>query len=82
MNESGKWHPGANERQLAHIEGNNVRAAYARGEHWNELVSMMQNGGLTTLISCGRLPSLVRQLASQTIFTHDILKSQVVILHQ
>ena len=42
LNESGKWHPDAIERQLAHIEGNVVRAAYARGEHWDERVSMMQ----------------------------------------
>ncbi len=42
LNESGKWHPDAIERQLAHIEGNSVRAAYARGEHWDERVSMMQ----------------------------------------
>ncbi len=42
LNESGKWHPDAVERQLAHIEGNSVRAAYARGEHWDERVSMMQ----------------------------------------
>jgi integrase len=42
LNESGKWHPDAIERQLAHIEGNSVRAAYARGEHWDERVSMIQ----------------------------------------
>ena len=42
LNESGKWHPDGIERQLAHIEGNSVRAAYARGEHWDERVSMMQ----------------------------------------
>lgn len=36
LNESGKWHPDAVERQLAHIEGNDVRRAYARGEHWDE----------------------------------------------
>jgi integrase len=42
LNESGKWHPDAIERQLAHIEGNDVRRAYARGEHWNERVAMMQ----------------------------------------
>jgi integrase len=42
LNESGKWHPDAIERQLAHIEGNSVRAAYASGEHWDERVSMMQ----------------------------------------
>jgi integrase len=42
LNESGKWHPDAIERQLAHIEGNSIRAAYARGEHWEERVSMLQ----------------------------------------
>jgi hypothetical protein len=30
------------ERQLPHIEGNDVRRAYARGEHWNERVRMMK----------------------------------------
>jgi integrase len=42
FNESGRWHPDAIERQLGHLEGNDVRAAYARGEYWNERVSMMQ----------------------------------------
>lgn len=42
LNESGKWHPDAIERQLAHIENNDVRRAYARGEHWDERVRMMQ----------------------------------------
>lgn len=42
LNESGKWHPDAIERQLAHVEGNNIRRAYARGEHWDERVKMMQ----------------------------------------
>jgi integrase len=42
LNESGKWHPDAIERQLAHVESNDARAAYARGEHWNERVLMMQ----------------------------------------
>jgi len=42
LNESGKWHPDAIERQLAHVEGNAVRRAYARGEHWEERVRMMQ----------------------------------------
>lgn len=41
LNESGKWHPDAIERQLAHIEGNNARRAYARGQHWDERVRMM-----------------------------------------
>lgn len=43
LNEMGKWHPDAIERQLAHIEGNDVRRAYARGEHWNERVRMMNH---------------------------------------
>jgi integrase len=42
LNESGRWHPDAIERQLGHLEGNEVRAAYARGEYWEERVSMMQ----------------------------------------
>lgn len=42
LNESGKWHPDAIERQLAHIERNEVRRAYARGEHWADRVLMMQ----------------------------------------
>jgi integrase len=41
LNESGKWNADAIERQLAHVEGNNVRRAYARGEHWEERVRMM-----------------------------------------
>ena len=43
LNEMGKWHPDAIERQLAHVEENQVRRAYARGEHWEERVRMMQN---------------------------------------
>ncbi|MFB9984292.1 tyrosine-type recombinase/integrase [Mesorhizobium kowhaii] len=42
LNECGKWHPDAIERQLAHIENNNVRRAYARAEHWEERVRMLQ----------------------------------------
>jgi len=42
LNECGKWHPDAIERQLAHVENNDVRRAYARGEHWAERVRMMQ----------------------------------------
>lgn len=42
LNECGKWNPDAIERQLAHVEGNDVRRAYARGEHWDERVEMMQ----------------------------------------
>lgn len=42
LNECGKWHPDAIERQLAHVENNDVRRAYARGEYWDERVEMMQ----------------------------------------
>lgn len=42
LNETRKWHPDAIERQLAHVENNDVRCAYLRGEHWNERVRMMQ----------------------------------------
>lgn len=41
LNESSKWNPDAIERQLAHVEGNDMRRAYARGEQWNERVKMM-----------------------------------------
>jgi len=39
-NESGLWHPDAIERALAHVEKNEVRRAYARGEHWDERVRL------------------------------------------
>lgn len=39
-NESGLWHPDAIERALAHVEKNEVRRAYARGEHWKERVRL------------------------------------------
>lgn len=42
LNETRKWHPDAIERQLAHVENNDVRRAYHRGEHWGERVRMMQ----------------------------------------
>jgi integrase len=42
LNESGKWNPDAIEAQLAHVEGNAVRRAYARAEFWDERVKMMQ----------------------------------------
>lgn len=43
LNESGLWHPDAIERQLAHMDSNQVRRAYARGEYWEERVRMMQS---------------------------------------
>ena len=43
LNETGKWHPDAIERQLAHSDANAVRRAYVRGEYWEERVRMMQD---------------------------------------
>lgn len=43
LNESGLWHADAIERQLAHVDSNQVRRAYARGEYWDERVRMMQS---------------------------------------
>lgn len=43
LNESGKWNPDAIERQLGHAETDQVRKAYARGEHWDERVRMMES---------------------------------------
>ena len=42
LNECGRWNPDAIEAQLAHVEGNAVRRAYARAEFWEERVRMMQ----------------------------------------
>ena len=42
LNESGKWHPDAIERALAHGDSDRVRAAYHRGAHWKERVAMAQ----------------------------------------
>lgn len=42
LNESGRWSPDAIERALAHQDSSSVRAAYHRGQHWNERVQMAQ----------------------------------------
>jgi integrase len=42
LNESGKWHPDAIERALAHGDSDRVRAAYHRGAHWKERIAMAQ----------------------------------------
>src|SRR5262249_59657249 len=43
LNESGKWHADAIERQLAHQEANEIRGAYTHAaEFWQERVSMMR----------------------------------------
>ena len=42
LNESGKWHPDAIERALAHGDSDKVRASYHRGAHTKERVEMAQ----------------------------------------
>ena len=42
LNESGKWHPDAIERALAHGDSDAVRGIYNRGHYWLERVEMMQ----------------------------------------
>ena len=42
LNESGKWHPDAIERALAHGDSNAVRGIYNRGNYWDERVRMAQ----------------------------------------
>ncbi|MCW2314892.1 integrase [Rhodoblastus acidophilus] len=41
LNESGKWNADAIEAQLAHVENNAIRKAYARAEYWDERVRLM-----------------------------------------
>ncbi len=41
LNETGKWNPDAIEAQLAHVNNNSIRRAYARAEYWEERVEMM-----------------------------------------
>jgi len=41
LNESGLWNADAIERQLAHVDRDSVRRAYARAQFWDERVKMM-----------------------------------------
>jgi integrase len=41
LNESGLWNSDAIETQLAHVDANAVRRAYARADYWEERVRMM-----------------------------------------
>jgi integrase len=41
LNESGLWNSDAIERQLAHVDNDSVRRAYARADFWDERVRMM-----------------------------------------
>ena len=42
LNASGLWHADAVERQLAHIDRDATRRAYARDPHWDERVRLMR----------------------------------------
>lgn len=41
LNESGLWNADAIERQLAHVDNDSVRRAYARADFWDERIRMM-----------------------------------------
>jgi integrase len=41
LNESGLWNADAVERQLAHVDSDSIRRAYARADFWEERVRMM-----------------------------------------
>jgi integrase len=41
LNECGIWNADAIERQLAHVDADSVRRAYARADFWDERVRMM-----------------------------------------
>lgn len=40
LNESGRWSADAIERELGHVEANEIRRAYHRADHWQERVKM------------------------------------------
>ena len=42
LNECGMWNADAIERQLAHVDNDSVRRAYARADYWDERVRMME----------------------------------------
>lgn len=58
LNESGLWNPGAIEAQLAHVENNAVRRAYARADFWDERVKMLT--WADRLDAMRRAPEIVR----------------------
>jgi integrase len=41
LNECGMWNADAIERQLAHVDNDSVRRAYARADYWDERVRIM-----------------------------------------
>jgi integrase len=42
LNECGMWNADAIERQLAHVDNDSVRRAYARADYWDERVRIMK----------------------------------------
>ena len=42
LSETGRFHADAIERQLAHTDDDEIRAAYHRAEYWDDRVQMMQ----------------------------------------
>jgi integrase len=65
LNEAGLWSADAIERQLAHVECNDVRRAYARGQYWDERVRMMAwwANHLDQLKSVGQIVPIERKFA-------------------
>jgi len=60
LNESGLWDAHVIERELGHIERNEVRRAYARGDYWEDRVKMMSwwAGYLDSLKAGGKIVAL------------------------
>ena len=69
LNESRQWSIDAIERELAHVENNDVRRAYTRGEHWDERVKMMSWWGdyLDQIRVVGQVVQINKKLNSNTI---------------
>ena len=67
LNQSGKWHPDAIERALAHGDSDAVRGIYNRGQYWDERVKMMQwwSDHLDHLRVGGEVVSIRERLASK-----------------
>jgi integrase len=65
LNEMGRWNPDAIERQLAHMEENDVRRAYMHAaEFWNERVEMIRSGPIVSIsFDMGRTKTFDRWLA-------------------
>ena len=79
LNEQGAWNPDAIERQLGHAEADGVRRAYARGEHWDERIVMMQSWAdyLDQLRSGAKVlqGSFRKPLAAMLDLQHDLARA-------